>query len=173
MRISSQIAASHDSGGRDEGGITISRRPNRRPSRENAPGPSSAIATAVMIIPNDTSLASCKPHEGAGSNEKAIPRKHSPTKSPAYGVRKPIAKAVPPVVKAKPTTHLPSELLDEPERYRIPTAVAAKPTATRRSNKPIPGRPPGNVEYNLCSVYLPCAPSENALRLKIGKHAAR
>ncbi len=152
--------------------MTISRRPNNRPSREKAPGPSKAIATAVIIIPKETSLASCKSHEGGGSNEKAIPRKHSPTKSPAYGVRNPIAKAAPPIVKAKPTTNLPRELSDQPERYRIPTAAAAKPTATRKSNNPMPGLPPGNVEYNLCSAYLPCAPSENALRLKIGKHAA-
>jgi hypothetical protein len=160
IKTSSRIADNQDSGGRDEGGITISRRPNKRPSRENAPGPSNAIATAVTIIPKDTSLASCKPQEGAGSHEKAIPRKHSPTKSPAYGVRNPIAKAAPPAVKIKPITHLSKEVLDGPERYRIPAAVAAKPTAARKSNKPIPGLPPGNVEYNLCSAYLPCAPSE-------------
>src|SRR5438034_3992496 len=47
----------HEPGGR-EGGITISRRPNKRPSREKAPGPSKAIAAAVMTIPKATSLAS-------------------------------------------------------------------------------------------------------------------
>ena len=160
IRTSSRITGGHDSGGRDEGGITISRRPNSRPSRENAPGPSNAIATAVTIIPKAASLASCKPHEGGGNHEKAIPRKHSPTKSPTYGVRNPIARAAPAVVKVKPITHLSKEVSDEPERYRIPTAAAAKPTARRKTNKPIPGLPPGNVEYSLCSAYLPCAPSE-------------
>src|SRR5216683_1099618 len=48
---SGSTAAPHVSGLRDGGGMTISRRPNRRPSREKAPGPSSASATAAIIIP--------------------------------------------------------------------------------------------------------------------------
>ena len=160
LGISPRIAGRHDSGGREEGGITISRRPNKRPSRENAPGPSNAITTAVMIIPKATSLASCKPQEGAGNHEKAIPRKNIPTKRPTHGVRIPIAKAAPLVVKIRPITHLSKEVLDGPQRYKTPTAVAASPTAARNSNNPRPGLPPGNVEYNLCSAYLPCASSE-------------
>ncbi len=160
LGISPRIAVRHDSGGREEGGITISRRPNKRPSRENAPGPSNPIATAVMIIPKATSLVSCKLQEGAGNHEKAIPRKHAPTKTPAYGVRNPIARAAPPMVNVKPANHLSKEGLEVPERYSPPTAVEASPTAARNSNNPMPGLPPGNVEYNLCSAYLPCAPSE-------------
>jgi hypothetical protein len=140
--------------------MTISRRPNKRPSREKAPGPSNAIATAVMIIPKATSLASCKPQEGGGNHEKAIPRKHIPTRSPAYGVRNPIARAAPPIVKVKPASHLSNEGLDVPERYKTPTAVAASPTAARNNNKPMPGLPPGNVEYNLCSAYLLARPQK-------------
>jgi hypothetical protein len=49
---------------------------------------------------------------------------------------------------------LSKEVADGPERYRIPAAAAAKPTAARKSNKPMPGLPPGNVEYSLCSAYL-------------------
>jgi hypothetical protein len=153
-RINSRTRRSHDSGGRGDGGITISRRPNNRPSSEKAPGPSNAIATAVMIIPNATSLASCKPQEGSGNHEKAIPRKHIPTTSPTYGVRNPIPRAAPQIVSVKPANHLSKEGLDVPERYRTPTAVAASPTATRNSSKPMPGLPPGNVEYNLCSADL-------------------
>ncbi len=121
LGISRRIAVRHDSGGREEGGITISRRPNKRPS---------------------------------------IPRKHAPTKTPAYGVRNPIARAAPPMVNVKPANHLSKEGLEVPERYSPPTAVEASPTAARNSNNPMPGLPPGNVEYNLCSAYLPCAPSE-------------
>ena len=157
-RISSRNAGSQGSGGGDERGITISRRPNMRPSRENAPGPSNAIATAVIIIPKDTSLASCKPQKGAGNHEKAIPRKHSPTKRPAYGVRNPIARATPATVRTKPITPFSKEVSGGPERYRTPAEAAAKPTAARKSNKPIPGLPPGNVEYNLCSAYLLARP---------------
>jgi hypothetical protein len=140
--------------------MTISRRPNKRPSRENAPGPSSAIATAVIIMPKDTSLASCKPQEGRGNHEKAIPRKHSPTSNPAYGVRNPIASAAPPIVNAKPANHLSKEGFDVPERYITPTVVAARPTVARSNNKPTPGLPPGNVEYNLCSAYLLARPQK-------------
>jgi hypothetical protein len=111
-----QTAESYDSGGRDEGGITISRRPNKRPSRENAPGPSKEIATAVMIIQRATSLASCMPQKGAGSHEMAIPRKHSPTKSPASGVRNPAVSATPLAIKAKPSSHLLEEGLEGLER---------------------------------------------------------
>jgi hypothetical protein len=113
---STRTVGSYDSGGRDEGGITISRRPNKRPSREKAPGPTNAIAAAVMVTPKATSLVSCKHQEAAGNHEKAIPRKHSPTKSPANGVRSPAARAAPLVIKTKPSNHLLEEGLDGPER---------------------------------------------------------
>src|SRR5258707_7744932 len=73
--------APHDSGLRDEGGMTISRRPNRRPSTEKAPGPSNASATAATVIPEATSLTSCKAHQGVGNQESAIPRKQNPASS--------------------------------------------------------------------------------------------
>lgn len=106
----------HDSGGRDKGGITISRRPNKQPSREKAPGPSKASAAAVMIMPKAANLASYKPQEGAGNQERAIPREHSPTKSPANGVKNPAAMAAPLVTKTKPSSHLPEDGLDGPKR---------------------------------------------------------
>ena len=107
---------SQGSGGREEGGITISRRPNKRPSREKAPGPSNVSAAAIMIIPKPRSLASCKPQEGAGNQVRAIPRKHSPTKRPANGVKNPAARARPLAIKTKPRSHLPAEGLDGPKR---------------------------------------------------------
>jgi hypothetical protein len=111
-----QSVERHDSGGRDEGGITISRRPNKRPSREKAPGPSNARATAVIIIPKATSLASCMLQGDAGNHERAIPRKHSPTRSPANGVKNPAARAAPLDIKTKPSNHLAEDGLAEPER---------------------------------------------------------
>src|ERR1700730_2639674 len=109
LKNSTRTVGSHHSRGRDEGGITISRRPNKRPSREKAPGPSNASAAAVMMIPKATSLASCKPQKGAGNHERAIPRKHSPTKRPANGVKNPAARAAPLVIKTKPSNHLPEK----------------------------------------------------------------
>ncbi len=104
----------HAPGGR-EGGITISRRPNKRPSREKAPGPSKAIAAAVMTIPKATSLASSI-REGAGNHESAIPKQHSPTKSPAIGVRNPEARATPLATKVVPRNHVLEKALDDPRR---------------------------------------------------------
>ncbi len=69
-----------------------------------------------MIIPKATSLASFTLQEGAGNHEKAIPRKHSPTKSPAIGVRNPVTTAMPLGIKTNPSNHLPEGGLDGPER---------------------------------------------------------
>jgi hypothetical protein len=107
---------SHGSGGRDEGGITISRRPNKRPSSEKAPGPSNASAAAVIIIPNANCLASYKPREGAGNHKRMIPRKHNPTRSAAYGVTNPATRAAPLVINTDPSSQFVEEELGGPER---------------------------------------------------------
>jgi len=116
MLPGTRILERHDSGGCDEGGITISRRPNKRPSREKAPGPSNASAAAITITPKATILASCRPAEGSGNHERAIPRKDRSTKSPAIGVRNPAARAAPLTTKTKPSNHFPAAALDGPER---------------------------------------------------------
>lgn len=144
----------HDFGRGDAGGIIISRRPNSRPSKENAPGPSKVITVAVIIIPRAISLTSCNPHEGVGNQERAMPKKDNPTKNPPHGVRNPTARAAPLVVKSKPSNHLAQMGPFELDKYSTPTAIAATPTAARSSNSPIPGRPPGNVENSLCSAFL-------------------
>ena len=153
-----QTGEAHDPGVREDGGITISRRPNRRPSSEKAPGPSNASATAVIVIANATSLASCKAQEGAGNQENAIPRKQIPTSNPAIGVRNPAARAVPLMIKTSPRNHFSENDVNGPERQEIPPAAAKRPTAVRKSRRPMPGLPPGNVEYSLCSANLPGAP---------------
>ena len=111
-----QSVESYDSGGRDEGGITISRRPNNRPSREKAPGPSNASAIAVMIIPKATIRASCMPQDEVGNDEREMPRKHRPTRSPANGVKNPAARDAPLVIKTRLSSHLLEEGSEGPER---------------------------------------------------------
>lgn len=110
------FAGDYDSGGREEGGITISRRPNKRPSREYAPGPSNASAIAVMIIPKATIRASCMPQDEAGNDEREMPRKHRPTRSPANGVKNPAARDAPLVIKTRLSSHLLEEGSEGPER---------------------------------------------------------
>jgi len=149
--------APHVSGLRDEGGMTISRRPNSRPSKEKAPGPSNASATAVIIIPEAISLTPCKVQEGVGNQESAMPRKQNPTSRAAIGVRNPAVRAVPLMIKTRPSSNFSEDELKGPERQKIPPAAAERPTAARRNSKPTPGLPPGNVEYNLCSANLPGA----------------
>ena len=91
--------------------MTISRRPNNRPSTEKAPGPSKAMAAAMMNTPTATSLASFKAKSGAGNHAIAIPKKQSPTSSPASGVKIPTARAVPLAANTKPTNEVRHEEL--------------------------------------------------------------
>ena len=137
--------------------MRISRRPNRRPSREKAPGPSNASATAAIVIPEATSLTSCKAHQGVGNQESAIPRKQNPISSTAIGVRNPAVRAVPLMIKTRPSSHFSKDELNGPATQKIPAAAAERPTATRNNSRPTPGLPPGNVEYSLCRANLPGA----------------
>ena len=150
----------------------MSRRPNKRPSQEKAPGPSNASATAEMTIPNATSLTSCTNRADAGNHERAIPRKQIPISSPAIGVRNPAVNNTPPMIRTTPSIRSSEEEPDGPEKYNTPAAAAARPTATRNSNSPMPGLPPGKVEYSLCSANLPDAPWENLGPQKIRRYAA-
>jgi hypothetical protein len=130
--------------------MTISRRPNKYPSRENAPGPSKTIPTAVSAITKAASLAPSKANGGAGNQENVIPKTHSPTIKLANGVINPITKATPPPTKVKATVHTARVRSIRPDRYRAPKVVAIPPTAARSSNSPMPGLPPGKVENSLC-----------------------
>ncbi len=69
-----------------------------------------------MIIPKATNRASCKPQEGAGNHERAIPRKHRPTNGPANGVKSPAARDAPLAIKTEPSNNLPEDGLDGPGR---------------------------------------------------------
>lgn len=115
------------------------------------------MAATTMINPRPTNLMSRNPEEGEGNHEKATPRKHRPTRIPASGVRNPIAKAAPAIIKTKPGGQLANGMLDGLERKKTPSAIAPTPSAARSSNNPMPGLPSGNVENNLCSAYLPLA----------------
>jgi hypothetical protein len=160
-------AGHHDSGGRMEGGITISRRPNNRPSKENAPGPSRLIAMAQTIIAPATVLVSCRLHPGAGNQEAAMPAKQTATKTAAAGVRSPTASATPLTSRTPPSNQLSARATDTIANVKTPAAAAVKPRAVRSSKSPKPGRPPGKVENSLCSAYLPGALIINPLHLRV------
>jgi hypothetical protein len=121
-----------------------------------------------MIIPQASGLTSSKLHGGTGNQERAIPRKVTPTSRPENGVRKPMVMAAPLVIRTMPSDHLPKEGLDDPEKYTTPAEMAVIPTAMRNSSSPMPGLPPGKVEKNLCSASLQSHP-QDLLRWRILK----
>lgn len=139
------------------GGITISRRPNKRPSIEKAPGPSKPIPAAVTTTSRTSSGAANIANGGPGNQENAIPNKHIPMPRLAKGVRNPITKATPPMINTEAMTHTTAACSILLERYRAPKVTASPPSATRTRSSPIPGRPPGKVENSLCSGNLPRA----------------
>src|SRR5262245_26045027 len=90
----------------DEGGIMISRRPNRRESRENAPGPRKMIA-ADTISTNAASLASSTFMVDSGNQASRMPALPKPTKKLAIVVRNPMRTKTPAANARMPTTHVP------------------------------------------------------------------
>jgi len=156
----------------DLGGITISRRPNKRPSIEKAPGPSKPIPAAVTTTSRTSSGAANIANGGPGNQENAIPNKHSPMPRLAKGVRNPITKATPPMINTEPMTHTAAACSILLERYRAPKVIASPPSAARTRSSPIPGLPPGKVENSLCRGKPPPCAKRNSLRTKLHNYVA-
>jgi len=74
----------------DIGGMIISRRPNKRASTENAPGPSKIMATSIIAPKAIGSIELNKFGVQTGSSENPIPIAPMPTMAPAIGVSRPI-----------------------------------------------------------------------------------
>jgi len=143
-------AGSHHESGEDLGGITISRRPNKRPSIEKAPGPSKPIPAAITTTSRTSSRAAKIASGGVGNQENAIPNTQSPMPRLANGVRNPITKATPPMINTEAMTHTAVACSIVLERDRAPKVTASPPSAARTRSSPIPGLPPGKVENSLC-----------------------
>lgn len=80
----------------------ISRRPNRRASMENAPGPRKTMAALIATASTEGSLASNRFGVAAGNHANAMPRVPKPTRVPATGVRNPIESKAPLATAATP-----------------------------------------------------------------------
>jgi len=89
----------------------ISRRPNRRASTENAPGPTNTIAAAMVAASTAESFSSKRFGTGAAKMEKPMPITPSPTTTPAIGVRMPINRAAPAASPTRPLSHISDEEL--------------------------------------------------------------
>lgn len=85
----------------------ILRRPNKRASTENAPGPSRMSSTSTVPAKITAVFESNKLGVHAGSRESMIATAPAPTKQPAMGVKKPTSKSAPDATASKPTSTLP------------------------------------------------------------------
>ena len=136
------------------GGITISRHPKSRASRENAPGPRKQIATHIAIVSALAHLDSNQPNAGSGNHESAIPRHSSPASGLRIGVRKPTKRDTPVINNSRATPKATTVWCPREERLMVPCATSVTPTTARRISKPVPGAPDGNAEKSLCRVCL-------------------
>lgn len=126
----------------------ISRRPNRRASSESAPGPSNTRAAAINPTRAADNFASNKSGRQAGIHVSAMPALPNPVRAAATGVRMPISSAAPLTAITRPRAQA---IKVEWRSKQPPCRIAANPAATRKSSRPAPGFPPGNVENALCS----------------------
>jgi hypothetical protein len=94
------------------GGMMISRRPKRRASTENAPGPRIMTARSIVMASITVTSEGNRVREQEGINENPTPAAHNPTTMPAKGVKKPTRSSEPAVKPAMPASQVPAEALD-------------------------------------------------------------
>ena len=123
----------------------ISRRPKRRASTDQAPGPNRTTVAATTATKIVIRIVCGSVGVGNGNHEKAMPVAPSAISPPAIGVRNPARRQAPPISAGAPKT-------DEPV-LATPPRIAAIATAERSSRRPRPRLPPGYVLDN--SLVLP------------------
>jgi len=101
---------------------------------------------------------------GAGNHDSAVPMVVSAINPLANGVINPSNTEIPLTTFTNPNGQCSKAGVSPATRNIPPWMMAVIPTASRNKNKPIPGQPPGNVENNRCSSYLPT--QRNSYRYK-------
>jgi hypothetical protein len=142
-------------------GITISLRPNKRASRDNAPGPRQRTATAITAQRAAVVGVTRGPVVDAGNHEK-IPTMPTPAAAKATNlVRKPIRSEHPTALTsaASATPANPSSCLSP--KYATLWVIRTTPVASRKSRRPVPGQPSGNIENIWSSGHLLHTISQN------------
>jgi hypothetical protein len=117
FRVNSEI---YNSGGRFILGMMISRRPKRRASSENAPGPRNAIAAAIITAKIADGLASNRFGVETGIRASAIPIVPSPTRALTIGVRNPISSDIPAAIASAASGQLADGTVLFAVRYASP-----------------------------------------------------
>ena len=153
--------------------MTISRRPNKFPSMENAPGPKRAMPIAVVTMSKAMSVVPKDARGGAGIHDKIIPTAPSPTSKLANGVMNPMIMPAPLTRNVSPAAHTGRVRSIRPDRSDAPSATAMPPSAARIRSSPMPGWPPGKVENSLCSGILPLAHTKKARRCNLSNEVHR
>jgi hypothetical protein len=127
----------------------ISRRPKRRASSENAPGPSSTSATqmnARFRWPMELARS--------GNRMRFMITFATAANPQQIGVRNPI-RIEPPIKTARPPRHQEEAVSWSGEdKIKMPSAAAFSATTNLRRRRPPPGKPFGNAENSLCSGHL-------------------
>jgi len=90
----------------------ISRRPNRRASTENAPGPSIIIASRLVSARIAGTSDGKRVFVQLGIKENPMARAHNPVSMPARGVKKPTSRRKPAIRPAAPASQVPAEAAD-------------------------------------------------------------
>ena len=121
--------------------MSIRFRPKRRASIDRTPGPS--IARAAPNVANATQLRKSPVLDNADHNSI------STTNTPAMGVHKPTKRKNPEVISREGRI-IPGHW--EPANSSVPPLLIKRtPETSRRSKRPLPGHPLGNIENSRCT----------------------
>ena len=153
---------------REAGGMIISRRPNRRASTENAPGPNRTTAALMAMAKTADSFASKRLGAVTGNRENVTATVPRLINAATNGVRSPTVSNPPLTIASKHVAHVPSEGSARPARLSPPCTTIVTPTAARSNSRPAPGQPPGNAENNRCSPRLLQSYGASAIHLMLG-----
>jgi hypothetical protein len=134
--------------------MTISRRPKRRASNENAPGPRKNRAAAMAVANAIAGFVASKLEVGSESAGTALLRLASAARTHASGVRNPTSRRADVAIKTKATAPIRGVRSCHLNKYSAPWANSVAPRTPRSSNKPAPGLPLGKVENIRCSEGL-------------------
>ena len=126
--------------------MTISLRPNKRASRENAPAPRHMMATAMTAYNAAARGVTTAMGWEAGNQEKILAMPAAAAASATNRVRKPMSNKNPTapanIKAARSRLPISCPSVRQPSPWMRITA----PVAKRKSKSPTPGQPSGNIE---------------------------
>lgn len=134
--------------------MTISRRPNTRASRENAPGPRKNRATAMAVANPTADFVASKIEVNPEVNGTVLIKHANPARMLASGVRYPTSRREAMTIRATATIVIKNGRSCHSNKYSAPWANRETPRTPRNSNRPAPGLPLGKVENIGCSGGL-------------------